>query len=248
MTQTLTPTPTNTPTLTQTLTPTPTLTQTLTSKPTNTPTPTLTPTKTLTPTPTPTTTPTATATCIQYNITSSFSRGATITYDGCCGNAGETGASIPVNSTITRCSTTVPVVTSFTATITAVGACSSCNDATVAVSYRTSSGGGGTNQTGTLSYTLNGGASVTLSSGLGSNQGTSYAGFSPITCNYADVLVFTFIPNTGGNNQWGQGFNGSYSNIGCVDVTTYTYTVPSAGSNLLYFNLTSQNTIWGSAC
>ena len=92
--------------------------------PTPTPTPTLT--KTLTPTPTPTTTPTATATCIQYNITSSLSRGSSITFDGCCGNAGQTGASIAVNSTITRCSTTLPVVTSFTATITAVGACSSC--------------------------------------------------------------------------------------------------------------------------
>ena len=121
------------------------------------------------------------------------------------------------------------------------------NDATVSISYRTSNGGFTTNQTGTLSYTLNGGASVTLSSSLPSNHGTSYSGVSPITCNYGDVLVFNFVANAGGPNQWGQGNGGSYSNIGCFS-NDYTYTVPSAGSNSLFFNITSQNTIWGSTC
>ena len=202
-----------------------------------------TPTKTLTPTPT----PTATATCILYTISAGVA-GATISFNGCCGNAGQTGVSIAPNSLVQRCSTTLPsLVFGTLSSLFAVGACPSCDDATVAISYRTSNGGFTTNQTGTLSYTLNGGSSVILSSAILSNKGTLYVGISSITCNYGDVLVFNFVANAGGPNLWGQGNGGSYSNIGCFG-TTYTYTVPSAGSNSLFFNILSENTIWGVGC
>jgi hypothetical protein len=124
-----------------------------------------------------------------------------------------------------------------------------CDDASVTISVRTSSGGGATSQSGTLSYTLNGGSSVVISSSINSNLGTTYVGFSNIPCNYGDVLVFSFVQNVGNSNNWGQGFNGSYSNLNdwqCGSPNTYTYTVTSTGLNNLYFNISSQNTVWNS--
>jgi hypothetical protein len=120
LTKTLTPTPTNTPTLTKTLTPTPTNTPTLTK--TLTPTPTNTPTLTKTLTPTPTLTPT-TPTCLFYTITAGPS-GATVLFNGCCGNAGQTGVSMNPNSEIGRCSTTLPVISIGSGSITLDGVCS----------------------------------------------------------------------------------------------------------------------------
>jgi len=217
------------------------------------PTPTPTPTKTTTPTPTPTKTttptptPTATATCITYTITSG-TLGARVSFNGCCRNSGETSLILPASTGFQKCSTTLPVVTNGTATITSGGACPSCDDAIVTINYRTSNGGFTTNQTGTLSYTLNGGSPVTLSTTIASNHGTLYVGVPPnISCNYGDILVFNFVANTGGNNSWGQGNSGPYNNIGCFG-NTYTYNVLSTGAISLYFNITSLNTIWGSTC
>ena len=225
------PTPTPTPTVTRTVTPTVT--------------PTLTRTPTVTPTKTPT--PTATPTCFQYGI-SAGRAGATFTITGCCGNAGQTSRTVAASTGQVVCSTGTPTIASGSGTVTPLGTCPSCDDATVAISYRTSNGGFTTSQTGTLSYTLNGGSPVTVSSTIVSNRGTLYVGIPPsITCNYGDVLVFNFSANVGGDTAWGQGNGAGYSNIGCFS-NDYTYTVPSAGSNSLFFNITSQNTIWGSTC
>jgi hypothetical protein len=123
-----------------------------------------------------------------------------------------------------------------------------CDDAIVAISYRTSSSGTTTFQTATLSYTLNGGASTNISTGLRSNLGTTYAGLATtITCNYGDTIVFTMVSNGGVNgSNWGQGLNSSYSNIGHWECGTpsWTYIVNSTGNINIYFNLTSANTVW----
>jgi len=91
-----------------------------------TPTPTPTPTQTKTNTPTPSVTVTPTSPCTQYTI-SAGGAGATVNYNGCCGNAGQTGVSIAPNQSVQKCSTTLPslVSGSLTSLIT-VGSCPSC--------------------------------------------------------------------------------------------------------------------------
>ena len=223
--------------------------------PSPTPTPTITPTitRTVTPTVTPTLTrtptPTATPTCFQYGLTAGRG-GATFTINGCCGNAGQTTVNVAASTGQSVCSTSPPTISSGSGTVTLLGTCPSCDDAVISLSYRTSSGGGLTSQTGTLSYSLNGGAPITISSVIRSNRGTLYAGLATtVPCNYGDVVEFSFIDNIGEPNNWGQGFNGSYSNLGnweCGSPGTYTYNVLSTGTINIYFNITSQNTIWNS--
>jgi hypothetical protein len=124
-TQTLTQTPTltRTPTVTPTRTQTPTLTPTRTVTPTRTQTPTLTPTRTVTPTRTPT--PTPTPVCLEYRLQAG--RGtAQFTYTGCCGDSGQTGVTLLTGAVRDICSSTVPVLTSGTGSITLLGVCPSC--------------------------------------------------------------------------------------------------------------------------
>jgi hypothetical protein len=124
-TQTLTQTPTltRTPTVTPTRTQTPTLTPTRTVTPTRTQTPTLTPTRTVTPTRTPT--PTPTPVCLEYRLQAG--RGtAQFTYTGCCGDSGQTGITLLTGAVRDICSSTVPVLTSGTGSITLLGVCPSC--------------------------------------------------------------------------------------------------------------------------
>ena len=127
LTSTPTNTPTNTPTLTQTNTPTLTQTNTPTLTQTNTPTLTQTLTQTLTPTPTltRTLTPTPTPSCFQYTIVSG-PFGARVSFNGCCGNSGETSIILTLPTEIQKCSTTLPIVFGGTATITLFGPCPSC--------------------------------------------------------------------------------------------------------------------------
>jgi hypothetical protein len=223
------------------MTKTPTVTPTISLTPTNTKTPTPTPTKTKTPTPTPT------PTCMTYSfIGGSF--GSTYTFTPCCGETQVSPLSVPRGVTVTVCSSTVPIRTSGDGSIANGPICTLCDNATIGINYRTSNGGGATFQGGILSYTLNGGPSITISTALRSNQGTSYVGFTPIFCSYGDVLVFNFSPTSGGDNTWGVGNLGPYNNIGCFNTGDYTYTVTSTGLTNLYFNLNSQNTVWGNVC
>ena len=147
-TKTVTPTPTGTngavtptPTPTKTVTPTPTGTNgtvipvTSTPTPTNTNTPTVTPTNTKTPTPTNTNTPTPTPTgtvpvvqCLSYSIQAfnATSGGTTFSFNGCCGNIGETSIlRLSDDPEITICSTTEPTYT-FGGNVCCPVACPSC--------------------------------------------------------------------------------------------------------------------------
>jgi len=143
-TKTVTPTPTGTngavtptPTPTKTVTPTPTGTNgtvipvTSTPTPTNTNTPTVTPTNTKTPTPTPTPTPTGTVPvvqCLSYSIQAfnATSGGTTFSFNGCCGNIGETSIlRLSDDPEITICSTTEPTYT-FGGSVCCPVACPSC--------------------------------------------------------------------------------------------------------------------------
>jgi hypothetical protein len=141
-TNTITPTPTKTvtPTPTRTngaVTPTPTPTKTVTPTPTGTNgtiipvTPTSTPTNTQTPTPTPTPTPTGTVPvvqCLSYSIQAfnATSGGTTFSFNGCCGNIGETSIlRLSDDPEITICSTTEPTYT-FGGSVCCPVACPSC--------------------------------------------------------------------------------------------------------------------------
>jgi hypothetical protein len=109
-------TPTPTPTYTPTITPTPTGTNGTIIPVTSTPTPTNTVTPTKTPTPTPTPTPTGTVPvvqCLGYKIQAfnATADGVTFSFNGCCGNNGDTSIHRMVaDPEITICSTTEPTV------------------------------------------------------------------------------------------------------------------------------------------
>jgi len=136
-TPTYTPTKTSTPTPTGTngtiipvtSTPTPTVTPTNTFTPTNTNTPTVTPTNTKTPTPTPTPTETVPVVqCLSYSIQAfnATSGGTTFSFNGCCGNIGETSIlRLSDDPEITICSTTEPTYT-FGGSVCCPVACPSC--------------------------------------------------------------------------------------------------------------------------
>jgi hypothetical protein len=95
-----------------------------------------------------------------------------------------------------------------------------------------------------LRYSINGGPLVTFPFLINSNKGLTYSiPLYNINVNYGDVVSFFIVPVTGNNNVWGVGSGGSFSNIGCFNLT-YNYIVPITGAQTISFNLTSQNSIW----
>jgi len=70
-------------------------------------------------------TPTPTPSCFQYTIVSG-PFGARVSFNGCCGNSGETSIILTLPTEIQKCSTTLPIVTGGIATITLFGPCPSC--------------------------------------------------------------------------------------------------------------------------
>jgi hypothetical protein len=174
--------------------------------------------------------------------------GSTYTFTPCCGESQVSPISVPAgNNSITICSSSYPIKTSGNGGVgVSLTACPSCDDASIFIRYRTSSGNGtGSFQSAQLRYSINGGPFVTLLT-INSNYGTTYSLFNPtISANYGDVVSFFIVPVTGNNNVWGVGSGGSFSSIGCFN-ETYDFTVPITGNITISFNLTSQNSIWAS--
>jgi hypothetical protein len=173
--------------------------------------------------------------------------GSTYTFTPCCGESQVSPISVPAGNSITICSSSFPIKTSGNGGVGVSGfACSSCDNASLRIRYRTSSGNGtGPFQTAQLKYSINGGPLLTWLT-IPSNFGTTYSfTLSGIDVNYGDVVSFFIVPVTGNNNVWGVGSGGSFSNIGCFN-ETYDFTVPTTGIITISFNLTSQNSIWAS--
>jgi hypothetical protein len=140
------------------------------------------------------------------------------------------------------CSSTLPVRTIGNGVINNLGNCGLCDDAVLSIFYRTPFGSSSVSfQAGNIWYTINGGTS-NAGPNVNSNQGTTYLLNNTITCTYGDTVTFFFTVQAGGPTTWGQGFNGSYTNLGSSGGgpgNIYTYTVTSSGNSNIYFNLTS---------